>query len=217
MRERPILFNAPMVRAILGGWKTQTRRVVKPQPTDNGTGRWSFVIDATDRQNVGTFRFGTVDSDGHTFTDRGKESSITYHCPYGRPGDRLWVRETWGWIGEHHHKDHRSIYWKAERSDWLDRQRWKPSIHMPRWASRVTLEITDVRVERVQDISEDDARVEGAAIDEYGFPVAGPPIDDGYDSCREWFADLWDSINAKRGYSWESNQWVWVVAFRRMR
>jgi len=183
MKERPILFNTDMVRALLDGRKTQTRRVVKPQPYMNHDSR----------------------AQGNTNL-----------CPYGQIGDRLWVRETWAYVpktayaqstGVHqiinpNNPDMAAVY----KAGWERcAPSWKPSIHMQRWASRLTLEVTDVRVERVQDISEEDAKAEGC-------PVRGN-IDATKDPIG-WFAWLWDSINAKRGYSWDSNPWVWVVAFK---
>ena len=187
MKERPILFSGPMVRAILEGRKTQTRRVIKPQPTsDHG-----LVF-----EGIAPGKFGAV-SDGE----------IT--CPYGTIGDRLWVKET------HHVRDAgyvdgtgRDIVYKADDEDFP--YGWTPSIHMPRWASRINLEITGIRVERLQDISEEDAKAEGVGVHggwnadetEYGVNARGP------------FSRLWDSINAKR-HPWASNPWVWVIEFRR--
>ena len=212
MKVRPILFNGEMVRAILDRRKTQTRRVVKPQPDD--------VWHESGWKNGGVgMRFG-MEVEGVL-------------CPYGVPGDRLWVRETWAavmfyeahvegfglgyaddWEGSSHIPQGPSEYTILYRADneWdesvEDRGfRWRPSIHMPHWASRITLEVTDVRVERVQDISEADAEAEGAP------PILVPP-DGGGAPFTEGFMDLWDSINAKRGFGWDANPWVWVVAFR---
>ncbi len=168
MSEKPILFSGEMIRAVLDGRKTQTRRVVKPQPV----GLWAAP---------------------------GKS-----RCPYGQPGGRLWVRETF--YPERSHRGPVSYRATWPRDDDPPDGGWKPSIFMPRWASRITLEIVSVRVEQVQDISEDDARAEG--------------VDDGTGQTRPlhpyWFRALWDSINSKRGYGWEKNPWVWVVAFRRV-
>jgi hypothetical protein len=184
-KERPIIFSGPMVRAILDGSKTQTRRVMKPQPLSAGPGV----------------------------------------CPYGRIGDRLWVRETWNTVNPEgeptsilYKADGSVMYrpfpsaeagWKAEQdAESLDAQRWNTPIFMPRWASRITLEVTDVRVERVQEISEEDAKAEGVKPD----PNERPYVED----FREDFEHLWDSINAKRGHSWESNPWVWAITFRKL-
>lgn len=184
MNERPILFSGPMVRAILDGTKTQTRRVVKPQPK----GEVEFIRESY--AGPGWY----VAAKPHT-------DDYYVRCPYGVPGDRLWVRETWAlpykenWLEA---KD--DIVYRASPRDSSTPVKWVPSIFMKRWMSRILLEIEDVRVERVQDISEDDALDEG--IDNYDDPA------------RQVFADLWDSINAKSGFSWESNPWVWVIKFK---
>ena len=175
MKERPILFNGPMVRAILDGRKTQTRRVVKPQPETkphNGVDdKW--FSEYSDIKNLGFLK--------HT-------------CPFGQPGDRLWVREA---FTEYPQK---GLLYKADGCNkklgvWWG---WRPSIHMPRRASRIKLEVTDVRVERLQNISEEDIYAEGI------------------DTNSHDFMELWDSINAKRGHGWDANPFVWVVEFRRV-
>ncbi len=147
-----------------------------------------------------------------------------YRCPYGQPGDRLWVRETWGspdadhpLVDDGHNPEpgDRVVY-RANKSDnyqWsnCDTFVWRPSIFMPKWASRILLEVTDVRVERVQEITIDDIEAEGVYR-----------IEDGQDCGRDTFLntgnflDLWDSINAKRGFGWNTNPWVWVVEFKRV-
>lgn len=178
MKERPILFSGDMVRAILAGTKTQTRRVIKPQPHDN----WE-----NERP-----------------------------CPYGVPGDRLWVRETW-------RDDSFDWEWGTQtkysyRADYADGKgggAWRPSIHMPRGASRILLEITGVRAERLQIITESDMQAEGIVpvmVDSGGMT----PWGDGIDVPRyDWpFIDLWDNLNAKRGYGWDVNPWVWVIEFK---
>lgn len=181
MDDRPILFSAPMVRALLNGTKTQTRRVVK-----------RFEV-----------RAGMPEPE---------MQSLLRCCPYGAPGDRLWVRETFAkidgqtqpWI----ETDYRATYTHGDRlGDSLGiKKRWTPAIHMPRAASRITLEVIGVRVERLQDISETDARAEGAAA--HNSPAA---ILTGY---RQGYRLLWDSINGAG--AWERNCWVWVVEFRRL-
>lgn len=223
MKERPILFSGPMVRAILEGRKTVTRRVVKPQP--------DFLGSMVDPNTP----FKTLDA--------GLHARIT--CPYGEPGDRLWVRETWtdvnmcgapalayradedirdlmeepGFLddrGAFNYDDPRVkpypfACWYAE----LDQARWRPSIHMPRWASRILLEITAVRVERLQDISEEQALAEG---------VHGEPCDHARQACSDigcWgdtakgaFGFLWEQLNGAG--AWQANPWVWVVEFKRV-
>lgn len=195
MKERPILFSAPMVRAILAGTKTQTRRIVK-------------------KQFAGTAR---IVGDCVAFIDNGRRAGPDQRCPYGQPGDRLWVRETWA-------SNSRGdiLYYRADcqqrGADWvmslgegseLCIGRWQPSIHMPRWASRITLEITGVRVERLQDISEQDAMAEGA--EPYRLPCRPQR-----EALRhvDGFHTLWESINGPG--SWERNPLVRVVEFWRV-
>lgn len=201
MREIPILFSAPMVLAILDGRKTMTRRVIKPQPNS--------------RHRRIDFEQGYL-----------KESSRLSGCwsverktkaPY-QPGDRLWVRETW--YKNYPHKygkyfyradgeeiDMPIIYGETVKYGKADGLKWKPSIHMPKDAARIWLEVTSVRVERLSEITEEDAIAEGIRIGIGGMP---------YFSCREAFAALWNSLNAKRGYSWDTNPWVWVIEFKKV-
>jgi len=171
-RTRPILFSGPMVRAILSGAKTQTRRVITPQP--DARLRWGFT--------------GWEDGHGRALP-----------CRYGAPGDLLWVRETWCAV------DGCTAY---RADDWIDApsddEKWHPSIFMPRAISRITLAITSVRVERVQDISEASAMDEGVERDTFG------------EHYRQAFIALWNAINAKRGYSWERNPWVWTLTFQQV-
>ncbi len=191
MNEKPILFSAAMVLAILEGRKTQTRRVIMPQI------EWDEAI--YQRRKSGTI-------DQFTF------SEFIQRCFYGEVGDRLWVRETWkceelepyGEDGVRFRADgvFRGIENSREASQkWADANReggkWRPSIFMPRWASRITLEVVNVRVERVQEISEEDAMAEG---------VTSP-------GAKLHFRKLWDEINDKRGFGWDANPWVWVVEF----
>lgn len=219
IRERPILFSAPMVRAILDGRKTQTRRVVKPQPADMAA-------------------LPLMLSDGVRFATEAK----FVRCPYGVPGDRLWVRETWG-TGTRpdlHEGWRDGIEYRADEEglnehdllplhavalpDGVDldsiAQGWRPSIHMPRWASRIDLEVVSVRVERLQEIGEEDARAEGIEFEDHTKDAwRGWKSFDGtclYDTALESFRKGWDSLNAKRA-PWSSNPWVWVVEFRRIK
>jgi len=197
MKEHPILFSGEMVRAILEGRKTQTRRVIKPQPPE---GSW-------------------WDAESGLFHLAGSKLGVMRHCPYGVPGDHLWVRET-------HHIDHYpaetldaqgnpgTVHYRADTdiiSQSWDGQ-WRLSIFMPRWASRITLLVTGVRVEQVQDISEDDARAEGIPLVNGHYPDYENP-GNRWDTPGASFISLWDSINRKRGYSWQSNPWVWAVTF----
>lgn len=216
MKERPILMSAPMVRAILEGRKSQTRRVMKPQPQPNGI--WS--------KSLGDFLClideyppsATIWNGAWLGADAGELNC----CPFGIPGDRLWVREShWRYTGcapapsafaQSPNGDPYNARCYDDLSDlhgFIDSAILVrvPSIHMPRWASRITLEIKSVRVERVQEISEEDARAEG---------VEKAEATDGALSYALGFSDLWDSINAKRGYGWDTNPWVWVVEFERV-
>ena len=187
-KERPILFSGPMVRAILDGRKTQTRRVARM--TEGGHVR------------LGPRRWHPADE------------AAVLASPYGQPGDRLWVRETWqhedGSCDDHKCGQPTHIYHKATES-FPESMRWKPSIFMPRWASRLTLEVTDVRVQRVQKITEEDAKAEGVEPRHAGQGEVGHPIH----TYRTGFVYVWHSINAKRGFGWEKNPWVWVIEFTR--
>ncbi|WP_420957526.1 hypothetical protein [Burkholderia gladioli] len=228
MKERPILFSAPMVRAILEGRKTQTRRVVKHQPPDDvapiTVARYHpTIIDRHGDEAPGDEVFGAYSEDG----------VWGCKCPYGEPGDRLWVRETWSADFARHYPCER-VWYAADddrRHDIEVREgvrgifspesnlhvpfRWRPSIHMPRALSRITLEITDVRVERLQGISERDAIAEGICKTGSGFwSTYGQREVDGTFSPRSSFQSLWESINGLM--SWESNPWVWVIEFARI-
>lgn len=245
MKERPFLFNGPMVCAILDGRKTQTRRIIRDQS----------IISATE-YDLGYCR--TL-NDGRVWWSVKAQGEDHFGvgigvCPYGVPGDRLWVRETWRIMGLMYEEEP-CIQYKADLAeqfcsvpddwldtrweDWYERQsvklvedceraglepeapysdvayrwerdtcptRWQPSIHLPKFASRIWLEVTGVRVERLQEISEADAYAEGCDEILLGGGLSGKPR-----SARAWFKDLWDSINAKRHYGWDTNPWVWVV------
>ena len=199
MKERPILFSGEMVRAILGGRKTQTRRVIKPQP---------FECMQRHPSDSGAPCGLLVWGDDYHVSDIILETM----SPYGKPGDRLWVRDSFKeWSGG-------QVFYAATPTvakgmSLIPLGNWKPSIHMPRRLSRITLEIVSVRVERVQDISYDDAIAEGCngrhSKDEEG-------IKSELFSPREEFSKLWDRINSARGYAWENNPWVWAIEFRRI-
>lgn len=223
MKERPIIMGAESVRAILEGRKTQTRRVVKPQPKFIGAPNVPFKTDDANPR-------GIID------------------CPYGKVGDRLWVRENWGVVSHTFDENENICDWKPNRPatpiqelkfgtgyydghviyeadggfEWNagddcsieTKSDWKSSMFMPRSASRLTLEITNIRVERVQDITEDGAIAEGCSgrggtflrTDVYPPVKESIPIQE--------YRIIWDSINAKRGYPFESNPWVWVLTFK---
>lgn len=243
MTERPILFSAPMVRAILSGAKTQTRRVVKPQPTQERDLLWWW--------------FGGRGQERRSSTLHDTPDGLLERCPYGAPGDRLWVRETW-YCDNYTERDfdaarvghvtpradaeiiaewRESLYYRADTasgrgsccelipecmcaeyktSSGRRRSPWKPGIHMPRWASRITLEVTSVRVERLQAITEEDARAEGIEPlwrtrkiypSKYAADVSTQ-------SFRDGFYTLWCEINGDD--SWSANPFVWVVQFKRL-
>lgn len=246
MKERPILFSGPMVKAILEGRKTMTRRVVKH----------SLLMSANkfDKYNGS----GTIEDGSFVWHDNPKSGSrICVKCPYGDVGDRLWVKETFNYIplnmrGTHHrieYKDgatkdlmgyeaygaqpagmdgliHMGIGSEFTEFDKGNYGAWKSPLFMPRCASRILLEIVNVKVERLQEISDEDIDAEGLWPDgswvipivETAFStaetvrIAGGSLKYG-DPERYGFIYYWDSINAKRGYSWESNPWVWVIEF----
>ena len=145
---------------------------------------------------------------------------VPIKCPYGQPGDRLWVRETWaknkgtggGIVYRADYGFASGIYeCDLNSGDWVKHvDKWKPSIYMPRWASRITLEVTDVRVERVQDITPQDIEAEGFFLS--GLETQSLP--DQLARRKEWFRNAWNTINAKRGYSWGSNPWTWAISFK---
>ena len=216
-KERPILFSGPMVRAILEGRKTVTRRPVKVQPRTKG--------------DIGSYGLG------QPFIRHPDPTKRNPECPYGRPGDRLWVRETHKIATGKAGDSQACVRYEAD-GDYQAKvlplpeaigprtfDRTSPSIHMPRWASRILLEITSVRVEQLQDISEQQALAEGVVGVDFrpddGFPMCrgymvGP--DDGKSPLEthasKAFAGLWRSINGAE--SWDSNPWVWVVEFKRI-
>jgi len=190
-RERPILFSSEMVKAILDGRKTMTRRAVRPQPQSPG------VLTRGD----GLWRVLGKGEMTRPFTWEAE-------CPFGQPGDQLWVREThFRFIEISAKGGANKVLYRADHPEWFCK--WRPSIHMPRWASRITLEITAVRIERVQDITEEDAKKEGV-LEVYRYGNF-----DGH--LRDCFHALWDSLNAKRGYGWENNPFVWTITFKRIR
>lgn len=209
MKEMPILFSGEMVRAILEGRKIMTRRVIK----------------------LGEITANQVEKIKHV---SGNEWRVCFpttehiiKCPWGQVGDGLWVRETWGAVSKNDDPaplDECKIEYRADLSagctdypggwpaedarGYDDAPKWRPSIHMPRWTSRITLEITVVRVERVQDIPNDDTVKEGIV------PPIPAHINNGW--CTTQFAKLWDSSYAKRGFGWSINPYVWVIKFKRV-
>lgn len=226
-RDRPILFNGPMVRAILEGRKTATRRVVQPWqcPKKGEDGQWCAIAQRDPR-------YGFCVS-GATATECAAELAEHGMAPYGRPGDRLWVREAFADLqgtGIDYRPDPASPLSQyayaadsppGSHSDEVRKDcgvKWKPSIHMPRWASRILLEVTAVRVERLQDITEEQAIAEGIDLDAladaqdlYDMVLAGSGAD-GRATPITAFRDLWNST----GGDWDANPWVWVIEFKRV-
>jgi hypothetical protein len=240
-KERPILFSSEMVRAILDNRKTQTRRVVASRHPieflggrgqENDLSAWGWFFDGPEHHGYAVLARG--------MDERRDHGCVSIPCPYGQPGDRLWVRETWRTAANLDHLSPRQIAKKAEDAGWAmpwcpieyeadksrvnwDAKMWGPagktrvSIHMPRWASRLTLEVTEVRVQRLQDISENDAEAEGIerSIDDRwpwrNYEREGAP----FVRASSSFMSLWDSINGERpGCSWGYNPWVWAVSFK---
>lgn len=202
MKERPIIFSGDSIRAILADRKTQTRRVIKGQ---------SLTV----------------------------EAGRAFHCPHGQPGDTLWVRETWGDVTRafqtHDCDEPKVIAFRADEGVYATESmrrleamtdsgivctRWRSPLFLPRWASRLMLKIVSVRIERVREISREDCLAEGVRIPVSG--EEGQPAAHGTDATQEqaeiWlrahYASLWDSLNHKRGYGWNTNPWVWVLEFR---
>lgn len=215
MKERPILFSGEMIRAILDGRKTQTRRILKK--AYDGIAPAGAVYPA---RVSGWIAWWPTDWDGLAkFTQ--EQYATGFKCPYGQPGDRLWVRETFNYItkAENEYFTHRrsdgcpvQMLYRAD-NDWDLVPFWTPSIFMPRWASRITLEITNMRVERLQEIRPVDCKNEGIYIEPPSLPTT---TDEGLHFLGAYnraFQTLWDSINAKRGYGWDVNPWVWVIEF----
>lgn len=198
MKEHPILFSADMVRAILEGRKTQTRRIMKPQPHP--------LVQAVERHNKSTY-LGKIHLNEWQNEIRGG-----WKCPYGESGELLWVRETF--TNDANNQEKPIWVYKADAPNYTlnSGQRWKPSIHMPRIASRITLEIEDIRAERLQDISEEDAIAEGIEI----FGIAWKIYHKNHDYYTQEpiiaYKSLWQTINGWE--SWDQNPWVWVIKFK---
>lgn len=204
MKERPILFSAPMIRALLAGSKTQTRRIVKTEHDREFLSLLKRPLRSENDPEVLRAWFG----------GRDRSASVEVTCPYGERGDRLWVRESWAAPHAFDHLPPRLIpagtRFHYAASEDLGGLLGRPSIHMPRFASRILLEVTGVRVERLQAISNDDAYAEGAA------DWAAEIVRNGnkFPSAQRAFQALWESINGPE--AWAANPWVWAVSFRRL-
>ena len=244
MKERGMIFNSEMVRAILDGRKTQTRRIMKVQPESNQLGLL-LITDSTKHRDIGKYHWAESNATGNHVRSK------LFSSPFGAVGERIWVRETWATLGNEDgcyvdwednlcKGDERSAariyrasceqrpgdyglwsipddaYWKPHTKEHKFEGAWRPSIHMPRWASRILLEITDVRVERLNAISEEDARAEG--IIDGGCLNCGEPEPCGCANpepdATDAFAYLWQSIYGQE--NWNANPWVWVISFKRV-
>ncbi|HCT7774661.1 TPA: morphogenetic protein [Klebsiella pneumoniae] len=229
MKERGMIFNSEMVRAIVSGRKTQTRRIMKVQPESNQLGLL-LITDSTKHSDIGKYHWAESNATGNHVRSK------LFSCPFGAVGDQIWVRETFqGPLFDYELMDEyledSSKFEKPEfcqyaadgghRPEYQDaddnlRHGWRPSIHMPRWASRILLEITDVRVERLNAISEEDARAEG--IIDGGCLNCGEPEPCGCANpepdATDAFAYLWQSIYGQE--NWNANPWVWVIEFKRV-
>ncbi len=198
MKERGMIFNAEMVRALLDGRKTQTRRPIKWKKT-----RFTEIGEREDGSNW-------------PWSEDAEHACDFWHpCPFGAVGDRIWVRETWA----RYNIDQNSYdiaYRATTPADWPEEGRWRPSIHMPRWASRITLEITNVGVQRLQSISPNDAAREGLvklpATGRYCINQGDQYFGGASHDAREVFSWLWESIYGAD--SWKANPWVWVIEFK---
>ena len=203
MATKPILFNTEMVRAILDGRKTQTRRAIKYD--------FESVYSAASQQGImdKVCQYGELPSDAIEWYAKNIAK------PKYQPGDVLWVRETWS-KDENGEYVYRTNYGTTEDDSFPPSMfKWKPSIHMPREAARIFLRVTNVRVERLQEITPKDAWEEGCRIGNF-FPWE-KHIPELQQQCRDiLFKSLWDGLNAKRGYGWDINPWVWVYEFERV-
>lgn len=209
MNAHPILFQAAMVRALLNGSKTQTRRIVKPEGAVNVFQFRGTTANAGSDEPTGEW--------GWCGSERVVHKHI--HCPYGKPGDQLWVRESWSDNSATHVAGvNQRVYYRADypEGSYKTVLRWRPSIHMSRWASRITLEITSVHVERLNSITEVDAIAEGIQRGRDGMwngaahAVKGTPR--AFHTAIGAYDDLWTHINGPE--SWAQNPWVWVVKFK---
>ncbi len=219
MKERPIIFSDPMIRALLAGRKTQTRRVIVTRKVPWLIDPETFYRTPMDDRN-GFAEPAVTHWQGAEWYWYEKEyhdegGHVLFQCPYGQKGDRLYVREAYHFDKEYNADPTRralrasavpptaNVYYAADgpKPYWAGRRR--PSIHQPKWASRILLEVQEIQVERIQEIGVGDCLREGVAhLNDFG---GGP---------RASFNRLWDSINDHRGYGWEANPWVWVVSFK---
>lgn len=225
MKERGIIFNGEMVRALLDGRKTQTRRIMKVQPERSGLGL-RRVVESKNGIDDGKYFWSQSDATGL------KSRSKPFSCPFGTVGDRIWVREAFR-VHSRATDVATLVYKASERNSWTEQthrvpvavcnkpatpEKWTPSLHMPRWASRILLEITNVGVQRLQDISSGDAVREGIcqlpASGRYCLSPGDQYFGGASHSAKEVYSWLWSSIYGEE--SWKTNPWVWVIEFKRV-
>lgn len=204
MAKSRIPFSGEMVRAILDGKKTQTRRVIKPQPPEE--------VNCVHPWKDGGFELGYCHPNGYD----GHMIGEPIYCPYGQPGHALYVTETWcaPFLKEQVKPSEMPLNTIIRyRADGLEYSHWHPSIFMPKRFSRIKIRVTDVRVQQIQDITEEDAKAEGFEKDEWG----SIKVRDKYYHYYVFaFRALWNQLNEKRGYSWEENPWVFAITFERV-
>jgi hypothetical protein len=211
VKETPIIFKGIMVNAIYKLIKTHTRRLKGLKEINKAPDEWAVIPDATD-EDIWWFKEADPVNEHHPHM-------LPIKCPYGQVGDRLWVRETFLDTGTNSYtkrKKIQTLFYAASLPIPKEnlkqfKGKWKPSIHMPRWACRLELEIIDIRLERLQDISDEDAKAEGVIV-----PKALKMLGEYYTGSthKVAFNTLWDSINAAAGYGWEKNPYVWVIVFK---
>lgn len=214
LKETPIIFSTEMVKAEQDGRKTMTRRTTGLDKINENPDSWGEVYHV--RESLWRFvgkSYETTDGNVYPVKD--------IKCPYGQVGDLLWMRETWAvnpTMDEVTPRDISSVafvYYKIPEPNSILVGKWRPSIHMPKWACRIWLEITDIRVERLQEITEEAIYKEGYA------PFMHTDADGNVRELSSgliWFSEtIWDSLNEKRGYGWEVNPWVWVITFKETR
>lgn len=205
MSERGIIMQAESVRAIIAGRKTQTRRVVTA-----GRGQeWLSIQGVAAVPSMRTVMIGAELWAQMDHPHGGPGGCV--RCPYGAPGDRLWVKEAWTrWCSVEGCDKRGHIAYRADASAEVERMTsWRSPMSMPRWASRLTLEVVEVRVQRVQDLTVADAEAEGIDPAPHAMKPSGLDMIDAYRTA-------WDALNAKRGFAWASNPWVWAVTFKRV-
>jgi len=235
MRELPILFSTPMVQAILDNRKFMTRRVIKKQPQADIDGTIHFpwatffnsgTVHTWDKNGVGGENWNSNSYPSEDkYTEALKRTPYENPCPYGQPGDRLWVRETWAEVSSgiiEYRAGYKEALTGLSGIDHIGNKiKWKPSIFMPKVAARIWLEVVSVRVEKLQDITKEQAEAEGIGnsfIEDcaYDGKYEDIPWNQEEGLAIHQFARLWDKINESRGFPWSANPYVWVITFKRV-